>query len=543
MFALVFLQASIASLLAGACAWLLLRTACRAWPGLGARRTPWMLAIAAIAATLALGLLPAGARLSIVPAIELPGVVNTANHFSSRGAGSAILRTGQGHGAARATDVATDAATDAAGGEVGFDGHGAASIAPSPALLWLGYSWLALYTAGLAAAAAKWLRAKRRLNALLAASQRLDRSDLASHAGFTSLRRQLPEVREIDAPIAPMLAGLARPVLLLPQHLRGFAPVQQRLVIEHELTHLDRRDPLWMHAGFLLQAILWFNPMAASIGKQLAWAQELGCDRTVLQGRPAAQRRDYAAALIAQMRTQAVPDQGAALAFGGRTIEAVTARIGMIRDGVPAMPRAVSAALAWAALPAVLASSVLLQPALAWRLDGADLARSAATASAIIAAADAPHAGLPHWQAPLEHMHVSAFYGILHAPTGRLHRGTDFAVPTGTRIAAPADGVVVASTNRYAGEDKWGELVIIEHADGLRSLYAHMDQRMVKTGDHVAAGQQIGTSGASGKASGPHLHMEVSRNGESIDPQAVLGNLESDATRTALRRLKQSRAS
>jgi len=515
MFALVFLQASIASLLAGAGAWLLLRTAARAWPGLEAKRTPWMLAVAAIACTLALGLLPPSARLSIVPAIELPGVRTSA-------AATAGLPTAADH--------------DAAGNDAGFDDGDAAMIEPPAALLWLGYSWLALYTAGLAVTAAKWLRAKRHLGALLAAATRLDRSDLAGHAGFASLHRSLPEVREIDAPIAPMLAGLARPILLLPRHLRDFDPAQQRLVIEHELTHLARRDPLWMHASFLLQAIQWFNPMVARIGKRLAWAQELGCDHNVLQGLPSAQRRHYAAALVAQMRTQALPDHATALAFGSRTVDAVAARIGMIRDGVPALPRAVASALGWAALPAVLAASVLLQPALAWRLDNATPVAKPVTTDA------QQLGGLPHWQAPMAGMRVSAFFGILHAPTGRLHRGMDFAVPTGTPIAAPADGVIIASTNRYAGEDKWGELIVIEHANGLKSLYAHMDKRMVKLGEHVVAGQQIGTSGASGKATGPHLHMEVSLDGENIDPQAVLGNLEGNATRTALRRLKASQA-
>jgi murein DD-endopeptidase MepM/ murein hydrolase activator NlpD len=110
-------------------------------------------------------------------------------------------------------------------------------------------------------------------------------------------------------------------------------------------------------------------------------------------------------------------------------------------------------------------------------------------------------------------------------------------------MGVPADGVVVASTSNYMGEDKWGELVAIEHANGLRSLYAHLDKRLVKEGERVTAGQQLGTAGASGKATGPHLHMEVSRNGQNIDPQSLLGNLETNATRTALQRLKTSRAS
>jgi len=508
MFSLVFLQASVASLLAGACTWLLLRGVARAWPGLEARRTPWLLGVAAVAGTLALGLLPGAARLSIVPTIELPAVLAPAS---------------------QAKVAAGNSDAPASSEEGAFDDHGAAPIAPAPALSWLGYAWLALYGTGLAVAAARWVLARRRLAALLSVSQRLDRSDLAAHPGFAGLHRHLPEVREIDAPIAPMLVGLARPILLLPRHLRDFDPVQQRLVIEHELTHLARRDPLWMHVSLLLQAIQWFNPMVASLGQRMAWAQELGCDRAVLQERPAPQRRAYATALVAQMRMQAMPGHGTALAFGGRAVDAVAARIGMIRDGVPAMPRAVAVALGWAAMPSLLAASVLLQPALAWRLDAAPVAASPAS--------------LPRWQAPMERLRVSAFFGIKHAPTGRPHGGMDFAARTGTPVVAPADGVVVASTSNYMGEDKWGELVAIEHANGLRSLYAHMDKRLVKEGERVAAGQQLGTSGASGKVTGPHLHMEVSRDGRNIDPQSLLGNLESNATRTALQRLKTSRAS
>jgi len=504
MFALVFLQASIASLLAGVGAWLLLRTAARAWPGLEARRTPWLLGVAAVAGALALGMLPPASRPSIVPSIELPA--------------DQPMRAG---------------ATLASGDDAAFDEHDAIAIEPVPALRWLGYAWLAIYSAGLAASARRWLQARRHLNALIAASQRLDYFALAAHPGFAGLLRKLPEVREIDAPIAPMLVGLARPMLLLPRHLRDFAPDQQRLVIEHELTHLARRDPLWMHASFLLQAIQWFNPMVARLGRQMAWAQELGCDRTVLQGRPSAQRRAYATALVAQMRMQAVPGHGTALAFGGRVVDAVAARIGMIRDGVPALPRAAIGILGWAALPAILAASVLFQPALAWRLE---------TTQASAAAVAAPPAELPHWQAPLERMRVSAFFGIVHVPTGRLHGGMDFAAPTGTAIAAPAAGTIVASTDRYQGESKWGEVVAIDHGDGLRSIYAHMDRRMVKQGERVAAGQQIGTTGATGKATGPHLHMEISRNGDNIDPQDLLGNLEANATRTALQRLRTRRA-
>lgn len=525
MFPLVFLQACLASLLAGAGAWLLLRAAAHAWPALQARRTPWLLAVAAVAASLALGLLPASWRPSIVPALELPAVSSAAT--------AALPSSVNAAGGVQA-DAGSEDATD----------DGAALLAPAPALLWLGYAWLAVYGAGLATAGVRWWQARRHLHGLLGAARRLDRFELAAHPGFANLQRALPEVREIDAPVAPMLAGLRRPILLLPRHLRAFDPTQQRLVVEHELTHLARHDHLWMHLSFLLQAAQWFNPMVARLGKRMAWAQELGCDRTVLEGRPAAQRRAYAAALVTQMRMQAVPDQASALAFGGRVVDAVAARIGMIRDGVPAMPRGASAVLGWAVLPAVLLASVLLQPALAWRLEQ-EPASSAAAATAVADTSRAPTAAplAPRWQAPMARLRVSAFFGILHTPTGRAHGGMDFAAPRGTPIVAPADGIVRASTSSYRGEAKWGEVIVIEHANGLRSLFAHMEQRQLKEGERVAAGQQIGTSGASGKVTGPHLHLEVSRNGANIDPQQLLGNLEANATKTALQRLKASRSS
>lgn len=501
MFALLFLQASIASLLTGTAAWLMLKLAARAWPGLEARRAPWLLAALAIAASMGLTLLPATSRLSIVPAIEL----------------SAAAPAPAAHRPDNNADASDDLSLPAR--------------RPAPLLDWFGRLWLAVYAAGLLAGAVRWLRARRHLAALLRASRRLDRFDLASHPGFHGMHGAALQVREVDAPISPMLAGLLRPILLLPRHLRDFESSQQRLVIEHELTHLARRDQLWLHLGVMLQAVLWFNPAVSRLRRQLAWAQELGCDRAVMEGRPSAQRRSYAAALVAQLRLQVAPDQLTAVTFGGRVFDSVSARIGMIRDGVPAMPRAVVGAVSWAALPALLLATVLLQPALAWHVDAAP-----ASLPAIAAPAAAEH-----WQAPMTHLRVSSFFGVDHLKRGRPHAGMDFAAPTGTPVTASSDGVVVESTNRYRGEAKYGEVIVIEHANGLRSVYAHLHRRRVQPGEHVAAGQLIGISGGTGEVTGPHLHFEALRDGVNIDPQDLLGNLEANATKTALRALQDSR--
>ncbi|MFE1288876.1 transglycosylase family protein [Streptomyces sp. NPDC058751] len=101
------------------------------------------------------------------------------------------------------------------------------------------------------------------------------------------------------------------------------------------------------------------------------------------------------------------------------------------------------------------------------------------------------------------------------------HTGVDFPVPTGTSVAAVASGHVVDSG--WGGS--FGYQVVIRHADGRYTQYAHLSAISVKTGQSVVVGQRIGRSGSTGNSTGPHLHFEV-RNGpgfgSDIDPLAYL---------------------
>lgn len=100
-----------------------------------------------------------------------------------------------------------------------------------------------------------------------------------------------------------------------------------------------------------------------------------------------------------------------------------------------------------------------------------------------------------------------------------VHRGVDVAVPTGTPIRAMSGGRV-----RFAGvQGDYGNVVWIDHGGGVLTVYAHLSRLDVGTGDPVDAGQQIGLSGSSGNASGPHLHFEVWRWGRPVDPVPLLG--------------------
>jgi murein DD-endopeptidase MepM/ murein hydrolase activator NlpD len=112
---------------------------------------------------------------------------------------------------------------------------------------------------------------------------------------------------------------------------------------------------------------------------------------------------------------------------------------------------------------------------------------------------------------------VAGPLGDLYGPRGnRFHSGVDFAVAKGTPVSAVATGTVVA-TGPYGGG--WGKVVVIEHSRGVRTLYAHLSRIAVRRGQLVTTGARIGRVGATGRATGPHLHFEVFVRGANVDPQ------------------------
>ncbi len=103
----------------------------------------------------------------------------------------------------------------------------------------------------------------------------------------------------------------------------------------------------------------------------------------------------------------------------------------------------------------------------------------------------------------------------------KFHSGVDIAAPRGTPISAAADGIVRFSGRRGG----YGNMVIIEHADGSKTRYGHAQRLMVKEGQKVFAGDQIATVGSTGKATGPHLHFEIREGKIPIDPMKSISNV------------------
>ncbi len=126
-----------------------------------------------------------------------------------------------------------------------------------------------------------------------------------------------------------------------------------------------------------------------------------------------------------------------------------------------------------------------------------------------------------HFQWPVKGP-VTGVYGsqrIYNGEPRSPHFGVDLAVPHGTTIVAPADGVVSMA---YPDMFFSGDTIVIDHGMGINTTYLHMSKMLVKKGDAVKQGQPIGKVGASGRATGPHLCWRLNWFQSRLDPQLIM---------------------
>lgn len=112
---------------------------------------------------------------------------------------------------------------------------------------------------------------------------------------------------------------------------------------------------------------------------------------------------------------------------------------------------------------------------------------------------------------------VSSAYGMRHHPVqdrDMFHNGVDLAIPVGTPLHAPADGEVRA----VSANERSGTFVVLEHAEGVRTVFCHLESSSVAVGDPVRAGEVFALSGNTGATTGPHLHFTVRVGEQTVDP-------------------------
>lgn len=117
--------------------------------------------------------------------------------------------------------------------------------------------------------------------------------------------------------------------------------------------------------------------------------------------------------------------------------------------------------------------------------------------------------------------HVFPICGKVTSPFGprhrRMHYGVDIELDRGDTVVSAFEGLVRIS--RY--HSQFGHVVVVRHTNGLETLYGHLSERLVNTGDHVEAGELIGLGGSTGRSTGDHLHFETRYLGHPIDPRLL----------------------
>ncbi|MEU7010774.1 M23 family metallopeptidase [Streptomyces sp. NPDC046332] len=149
-----------------------------------------------------------------------------------------------------------------------------------------------------------------------------------------------------------------------------------------------------------------------------------------------------------------------------------------------------------------------------------------ATVAKVVKAAPVAAKKAPSWVKPVGGYTLTASFNQGGAMWAHKHSGQDFAVPVGTPVKAAGAGTVVKAGPNGGGDGPaYGNAIVVKHANGKYSQYAHLSKINVHVGQKVGAGQKIALSGNTGNSSGPHLHFEIRTTpnyGSALNPAAFL---------------------
>ena len=314
--------------------------------------------------------------------------------------------------------------------------------------------------------------------------------------------RRVPDVRVIPQG-APFLAGIVRPVVFIPAALISKQHTPQ--IIVHELVHLKRGDLLTRPFDRMVADIFWFSPFAWAMRERLDYWREAIVDEETAE--LTGDRIAYARALTQVARharpALILPVAAFTLKKEGTLKMRLTQLLSETHHRPKRLGLAVAAALALAT-PLALAQGSLIRGAAALPTDA-----------------------VTYSHAVLDKAKLTSAFGVRkHPVSGELkqHQGVDLAEEEGKPIYAPTSAIVTRAemTNGYGN--------LVEIAAGETVLrFGQLKDIKVSLGESVSAGTVIGSLGQSGQATGPHLHLEVWRAGQAVDPMAEPGLILADS--------------
>lgn len=309
--------------------------------------------------------------------------------------------------------------------------------------------------------------------------------------------------------------GAVSPVVLMPHDLDDRVALDDiALMCAHEIAHLKRGDTRLFTATALARVLFWFNPLVTRIAANVEMSAEEGADRLVIEA--GVDRRAYASCFVKGLKYAAMKQNILPALAPGFTPNDRQARRRRLDSILSAGGERLTTAGARAMLAGAASIAALLaigQAAFAVDPEAVEEKKRLA----MVAKADAPDFSKPV-DGDVTLSYGATYTSLEDDKTPAVHKGVDIKAAKGAPVKASARGVVIEATTRLPKLPRYGTTVVIDHGHGLISRYAHLDSYAVKVGQTVAKGDLIGAVGETGLVTGPHLHFEVLKNGEPVDP-------------------------
>ncbi len=372
-------------------------------------------------------------------------------------------------------------------------------------LSWGDY-WMITYGMVVIFSAIRFIERWRRVLAIVNQACTIEKdSDHMSATLYQKLRRLSvrtnTKVVITTAAMSPFVIDFPRRTLVLSQFaLSELSSQQLDLLLRHELIHLRRKDAFITWIAELCLLLAWFNPFVFYFRGRLMWSIESSCDHEVLNKRQNL-RRIYAHAMLKILRGSATSNSyNSVAAFSSKIHRSITMRINHIMNPTDSGIKSwVKKCCLYGSAMGIASMAVIFHPKL--------------NAEAL----DNPF----NMKKPVADAKVSSNFGTSNK-FHKFHKGIDLAAVMNTPITAIAEGKVVLSEEVLKDKPNYGTIIVIDHGNGLKSLYSHLNKRNVKEGDYVMSGQLIGHVGQTGRATGPHVHLEVLKDGKPVDPRKYI---------------------
>ncbi|MEG1932448.1 MAG: M23/M56 family metallopeptidase, partial [Pygmaiobacter sp.] len=317
---------------------------------------------------------------------------------------------------------------------------------------------------------------------------------------------------------SPSLVGFLHPAVYLPP--TALTQDELFIVLQHEQCHAKRGDLYLKLLLTFAEAIYWWNPLVWCMARAAECDMECACDEILLRGRDLSFRKEYGAVLLRTLHT------------GNRRLSFVTGFSGNAKQLKHRICALLSTTHKAPATPALVLLCALLllsgtlfactgAPATAHSVPHSDsifeLGDSlSAPNDASSAVANAAFSTESDALTSLAFPMGDGYQGMTRAfDDTTKHPGIDLRAPSGTEILAAAGGVVTIAADESTG---YGIHVVVDHGDGVTTLYGHCSTLLVSCDQHVEKGQVIAESGSSGSSTGPHLHFELRKDDVPLDP-------------------------